>query len=133
MENNPQIQKNRRLPWTWLVLGIALLIMLGVAIISALIKDKSPPKPIGEFRQPRVDLIIQSNVGGAEVYLDGQHKGFTSDTKYQGRLFNLARKTYQITLKKEGYADGVKTVAVTGKTLTQNVRINIQPNAEVSQ
>lgn len=133
MENNPQIQKNRRLPWPWLVLGIALLIMLGAAIIPALIKDKSPPKPTGEFRQSRVDLIIQSNVGGAEVYLDGQHKGFTSDTKYQARLFNLARKTYQITLKKEGYADGMKTVEITGKALTQNVQIDIQPNGEELQ
>ena len=111
----------------WIVLGVALLIVVGAFIISQFTRDKSPPTPVGQpTRISRVNLIIQSNVVGAEVYLNGQQKTMTSTSRQEVMLFNLAPKTYQITLKKQGYADRSQTVEITGQTISQTVRIDMQ-------
>jgi hypothetical protein len=112
----------------WIILGIGLLIMLVGIIVSSTLKDKSPPRPLGPAaRIPKVNLIIHSNVGGAEVYLNDQQKAIVSDTQHKAMLFNLAPKTYQITLKKQGYADRTETIEITGQTISQIVEINLQP------
>ena len=112
----------------WIVIGIAALIVIGAIVIIPALKDDSPPRPVGKPpRIPKVNLTIQSNVGGADVYLNGQQKGITSDTHHEAMLFNLAPKTYQITLKKSGYAEATKTVEVTGYTISQAERIDLQP------
>jgi hypothetical protein len=112
----------------WIILGIGLLIMLVGIIVSSTLKDKSPPRPVGQAaRILKVNLIIHSNVGGAEVYLDDQQKAVVSDTRLKATLFNLAPKVYQITLKKQGYADRTETVEITGQTISQIVEINLQP------
>ena len=87
----------------WIVLGIGVLVVLVGIIVSSMLKDKSPPRPVGPAaRIPKVNLIIHSNVGGAEVYLNDQQKAIVSDTQHKATLFNLAPKTYQITVKKQG-------------------------------
>ena len=112
----------------WIILGAGVLIVLAGIIVSSTVKDKSPPRPLGPAaRIPKVNLIIHSNVGGAEVYLNDQQKAIVSDTQHKAMLFNLAPKTYQITLKKQGYADRTETVEITGQTISQIVEINLQP------
>lgn len=112
----------------WIILGVGLLIIIVGIIISSALKDKSPPRPVGEGpRIAKVNLIIHSNVGGAEVYLNDQQKAVVSDTHHKATLFNLPPKTYQITLKKQGYADRTETVEITGYTISQIVEIHLQP------
>ena len=112
----------------WIILGVGLLIMLVGIIISSTLKGESPPRPTGQApRIAKVNLIIHSNVSGAEVYLNDQQKAVVSDTHHKATLFNLAPKTYQITLKKQGYADRTETVEITGQTISQIVEIDLQP------
>jgi hypothetical protein len=112
----------------WIILGIGLLIMLVGIIISSTLKDKSPPRPAGQApRIQKVNLIVHSNVGGAEVYLNDQQKAIISDTHHKATLFNLAPKVYQVTLKKQGYTDRTETVDITGQTISQIVEIDLQP------
>ena len=111
----------------WIILGVGLLIIIVGIIISSTLKDKSPPRPIGEgARIPKVNLIIHSNVGGAEVYLNDQQKAIISDTHHKATLFNLAPNTYQITVKKQGYTDRTETIEITGQTISQIVEIDLQ-------
>ena len=113
----------------WIILGVGLLIMLVGIIISSSLKDESPPRPVGQaLRIPKVNLIIHSNIGGAEVYLNDQQKAIISDTHRKATLFNLAPNTYQITLKKQGYADRTETVEITGQTISQIVEIYLRPS-----
>ena len=113
----------------WIILGVGLLIMVVGIIISSTIKDKSPaPRPGPVSRIPKVNLIIHSNVGGAEVYLNDQQKAIVSDTHHKATLFNLAPNTYQITVKKQGYADRTETVEITGQTISQIVEIPLRPS-----
>ena len=129
-QQNQPAQSNKPLQGflPWIVLGIGLLIVLVGIIVSSTIKDKSPPRPVGPaVRIPKVNLIIHSNVGGAEVYLNDQQKAVVSDTRLKATLFNLAPKTYQITLKKQGYADRTETVEITGQTISQIVEIYLRP------
>ena len=112
----------------WIILGVGLLIMIVGIIISSMLKDKSAPRPTGEApRIPKVNLIVHCNVGGAEVYLNDQQKSIISDTHHKATLFNLAPNTYQITVKKQGYADRTETVEITGYTISQIVEIDLQP------
>ena len=113
----------------WIILGVGLLIMLVGIVISSTLKDKSPPRPMGEApRIQKVNLIVHSNVGGAEVYLNDQQKVVISDTHHKATVFHLAPNTYQITVKKQGYADRTETVEITGQTISQIVEINLQPS-----
>ncbi len=101
--------------------------VLGFAIVWSIHnREKGPPRPVGTYRHPRVDLIIQSNVGGAFVSVDGQQKAITSSTHNQAKLFNLAPKTYQIMLKKPGYKQRTQSVTVTGAGISQTVQIDMQ-------
>lgn len=112
----------------WIILGVGLLIMFVGIIVSSTLKDNSPaPRPGPAPRIPKVNLIIHSNVGGAEVYLNDQQKTLVSDTHHKATLFNLAPNTYQITLKKQGYTDRTETVEITGKTISQIVEIYLRP------
>ena len=127
-QNQPtQNNKTLRGSLTWIILGIGLLIMLVGIIVSSTLKDKSPPRPVGQGpRIQKVNLIIHSNIGGAKVYLNDEQKAVISDTHRKATLFHLAPNTYQITLKKQGYADRTETVEVTGQTISQIVEINLQ-------
>ena len=112
----------------WIILGVGVLIMIVGIIIGSTIKDSSPaPRPGPVPRIPKVNLIIHSNVGGAEVYLNDQQKTVISDTHQKATLFNLAPNTYQITVKKQGYADRTETVEITGQTISQIVEIYLRP------
>ena len=129
-QNNRPVRGNRKklqrfLPWA--IIGAIALIVLGIVVIPYLI-SKDPSRAPRPLRVSRVNLIIQSNVGGAEVYINGQPKGLTSDTHYQATLLNFAPKTYTVTLKKQGYAERTESVEITGEWASQTVRIDLQPN-----
>ena len=112
----------------WIILGVGLLIMVAGIIVSSTLKDNSPVPLAGPApRIPKVNLIIHSNVGGAEVYLNDQQKAIVSDTHHKATLFNLSPNTYQITVKKQGYADRTETVEITGQTISQIVEIPLRP------
>ena len=112
----------------WIILGVGVLIMVVGIIISSTIKDSSPaPRPGPAPRIPKVNLIVHSNVGGAEVYLNDQQKAIISNTHHKATLFNLAPNTYQITVKKQGYTDRTETVEITGYTISQIVEIPLRP------
>ena len=126
---NQPTQKNKipREFLPWIILGVGVLIVLVGIIISSTEKDKPLPVPGPAPRIPKVNLIVQSNVGGAEVYLNDQQKALVSDTEHKAMLFNLPPNTYQIMVKKQGYADRTETVEITGKTISQTVEIYLRP------
>lgn len=112
----------------WIILGVGVLIIVVGIIVSSTLKDSSPaPRPGPTPRIPKVNLIVHSTVGGAEVYLNGQQKALVSDTHHKATLFNLAPNTYQVTVKKQGYADRTETVEITGQTISQIVEIPLRP------
>lgn len=110
----------------WIVIGAIAIIIVGVIIVQSF-RPKSVPQPTAPMRHPRVHLIIKSNVGGAEVYLNGQQKTMISDSRHEAKLLNLGRKTHEILLKKQGYADRTELVEITGNTPSQTVQIDMQP------
>ena len=131
-QNNQQSEKNRKSRqglWPWIVIGAVVIIVLGAIIISSFQRE-DPPQPTGQIYYPRVHLTVQSNVGGAEVYLNGKQTTIISDTHRTAKLLNLARKIHQITLKKQGYVDRTKAVEIAGKTPSQTVQIDMQPTGE---
>ncbi|MCS7201441.1 MAG: PEGA domain-containing protein [Dictyoglomus sp.] len=66
-------------------------------------------------------LSIYSNPSGAEVYLNGVHRGITPLT-----ISNLSPGTYQIQLRKSGYKDLLSSVVVTSGT-TSSYNFNLTP------
>ncbi len=110
----------------WIVIGVVVIFIVGVIIIQSF-RPKTVPQPTAPMRYPRVHLIIKSNVGGAEVYLNGQQKTVVSDSRHEAKLLNLGRKTHEILLKKQGYADWTEMVEITGNTPSQTVQINMRP------
>lgn len=128
-QQNQPTQKNKipREFLPWLILGVGVLIVLVGIVISSTVKKTPVPTPGPAPRLPKVNLIVQSNIGGAEVYLNDQQKALVSDTEHKAMLFNLRPNTYQITVKKQGYADRTETVEITGKTISQTVEIYLRP------
>lgn len=110
----------------WIVIGLIVIFVVWVIIIQSF-QPKTAPQPAVPLRYPRVHLIIKSNVGGAEVYLNGQQKTVTSDSRHEAKLLNLGRKTHEILLKKQGYADRTEMVEITGNTPSQTVQMNLRP------
>ena len=110
----------------WIVIGAIAIVIVGVVTIQSF-RPKAAPQPTAPMRYPRVHLTIKSNVGGAEVYLNGQQKTMVSDSRHEAKLLNLARKTYEIRLKKQGYADRTEMVEITGQSPSQTVQIDMQP------
>ncbi len=62
------------------------------------------------------------------MYLNGQRKTVISDSRHEAKLLNLGRKTHEILLKKQGYANRTEMVEITGDSPSQTVQIDMQPN-----
>ena len=128
MQNNQQLvnyRKTRQKILFLSVCGVAIVVAIGVMVGSSL-EQASPPAPPVQMHYPRVHLTVQSNVGGADVYLQNKLITVISDTHRRAKLLNLARKTHQITLRKAGYVDRTEEVEITGKTPSQTVQIDLQ-------
>ena len=130
MKHNERSVVSRKVPQhllPWVVIGVIVIVTIGVIVIQSF-RPKTVPQPTAPMRYPRVHLTIKSNVGGAEVYLNGQQKTVTSDSRQEAKLLNLGRKTHEILLKKAGYADQTEMVEITGISPSQTVQINMQPS-----
>ena len=110
----------------WIVIGVIAIFIIGVIVVQSF-RPNSVPQPTAPMRHPRVHLIIKSNVGGAEVYLNGQRKTVISDSRREAKLLNLGRKSHEIQLKKPGYADRTEMVEITGNSPSQTIQIDMQP------
>ena len=88
---------------------ISLLVFLAVFIIIVGCKA-GEKEPVAEAPEEVVDsgsLIIESSPSSAQVYVGEGLKGETPIT-----IYNLPVGEYDITVKKDGYADFKKTVAI---------------------
>ena len=75
-------------------------------------------KPLLKRKASRVNLYIQSNVGGADVYVNGEKQSSgTRNSDLKASVFGLRPGTYEIQLKKEGYQDTVRTVELGDKAV----------------
>ena len=110
----------------WIVVGVIVLLVIGVVVIQSF-RPRTVPQPTAPMRHPRVHLIVKSNVGGAEVYLNGQQQTVTSDSRHEAKLLNLGPRTHEIVLKKQGYADRTEMVEITGDSPSQTVQVNMRP------
>ncbi|MDE0299301.1 MAG: PEGA domain-containing protein [Candidatus Poribacteria bacterium] len=129
MQQNEESTVSRKVPrnlFPWIAIG-AIAALVVIVIIIQSFRPIVAPQPTAPMRYPRVHLTIKSNVGGAEVYLNGQQKTVTSDSRREAKLLNLGRKTHEILLKKQGYTDRREMVEITGITPSQTVKIDMHP------
>ena len=66
-------------------------------------------------------LAIESNPSGADIEIDGAFVGSTPST------INVAPGSHQIAVKKKGFTDWAKTLAVTGGTIHLNAELEQVP------
>jgi eukaryotic-like serine/threonine-protein kinase len=75
-------------------------------MVSLAPKPPSLPLPVAIDQGT---LIVHANVDNAEIFVDGEQKGFTEHKEYEG-TFDVG--SHQITLKKSGYKDSQQTVEI---------------------
>lgn len=88
------------------ILALTLCITLFFALAGCKAQQESP----AEATEVVVDtgiLSVESSPSGADVYVDGEMKGATPLT-----LYNIPVKSYNVVIKKEGYADFERYVAI---------------------
>ncbi|MBC8228774.1 PEGA domain-containing protein [bacterium] len=86
-------------------------------------------KPLPKRKAYHVNLYIQSNVGGADVYVNGEKQAAgTRNSDLKASVFGLRPGTYEIQLKKEGYQDAVKTVELTGDNAVETIIMELEDN-----
>jgi predicted Ser/Thr protein kinase len=96
----PAVQ-TRRFP-ALLLGGVALLAVAVVAVVFLLLRKPSGPPPAPP-PPPSGTLVIQANADGADVYVDGELKGFTGA---DGRLTLLLDPgSHSVRVAKAGYAE----------------------------
>ena len=84
-------------------------------------------KPLPKRKASRINLYIQSNVGGADVYVNGEKQASgTRSSDLKASLFGLKPGTYEIQLKKEGYQDAVRTVEL-GDKAVETIIMELEP------
>ncbi len=80
-----------------------------------------PPAPITHLTGTVANLIVDSNVPGADIEIDGTFVGDTPST------VSVAPGSHQIVVKKKGFADWTKTLSVTGGTVHLNADLEQEP------
>jgi len=99
---------------------LALLIIFSIFVSGCKAEEK---KQVTETTEEVVDtgvLVVESSPSSAQVYVSEEFKGDSPVT-----LYNLPVGKYDITVKKEGYADFKKTATVkVGKTEKVDVTLN---------
>ena len=122
MQNQSSPPEKKRIPTVVflvpsVIVGLAIFLLIFNWVIPQMrywsvesdedVSEKSLPK----VRASRVNLYIQSNVGGADVYVNGEkQESGTNSSDMKASFFGLGPGTYEIQLKKEGYQDAVQTV-----------------------
>ena len=86
-------------------------------------------KPLPKRKAYHVNLYIQSNIDGADVYVNGEKQATgTRSSDLKASIFGLRPGTYEIQLKKEGYQDAVKTVELTGDNAVETIIMELEDN-----
>jgi len=86
-------------------------------------------KPLPKRKAYHVNLYIQSNIDGADVYVNGEKQATgTRSSDLKASIFGLRPGTYEIQLKKEGYQDAVKTVELTGDKAVETIIMELENN-----
>lgn len=83
-------------------------------------------KPLPKVKKFNVNLHIQSNVAGAEVYVNDELTTVTRNLDLQASVFNLKPGKYEIRLKKRGYQDAVKQIEIIGYKATEKINIKLE-------
>jgi hypothetical protein len=139
MQTRPSPPKKRGIPAVLVVvplvivalvvfaIGLNWFIRSGIGFRS--IETREAEKPSPKHKAYSVNLYIQSNVGGADVYINGEKQASevrSSDMK--ASIFGLRPGKYEIRLKKEGYQDAVRTVELTGDKAVQTIIMEMEAN-----
>ena len=110
-------------------IGLNWFIRSGIGFRSIETREDVSEKPLPKHKAYTVNLYIQSNVSGADVYVNGEKQASevrSSDMK--ASIFGLRPGTYEIRLKKEGYKDAVRTLELTGDKAVQTIIMEMETN-----
>lgn len=139
MQNRTSPPKKRGIPTIVVVVPLVIVALaIFLLILSWLIpkmgfksiesREDISEKPLPKVKSYYINLYIQSNVGGADVYVNGEKQASgtrTSDLK--ASVFGLKPGTYEIQLKKKGYQDTTRTVELTGDKAVETVIVELEP------
>ncbi|MFQ6044312.1 MAG: PEGA domain-containing protein [Candidatus Poribacteria bacterium] len=140
MQNRTSPPKKRGIPTIVVVIPLVIVALaIFLLILSWLIpkmgyksiesREDISEKPLPKVKSYYINLYIQSNVGGADVYVNGEKQASgtrTSDLK--ASVFGLRPGTYEIQLKKEGYKDATQTVKLTGDKAVETIIMELESN-----
>jgi len=81
------------------------------------------------------NLIVTSNVDGAEIYIDGKHVGMSSDNEKNAKPIELLAGNYIVAVRKQGYdrEDAVKVVIEPNKKAKVHFDMTVAADPEVFQ
>jgi len=71
------------------------------------------------------DLLVETNVPGAQVVLDGTQRAET-DADGQASLTNVDPGAHRLVVRKAGYASAARTVSVSGSVSSQTVQVRLE-------
>lgn len=123
---DPRKRRKHRL---YLMVGyglVAVLIALGTIILVYAASGYGIDTKTGEVIQNGL-LFVDSKPGGAEIYLNGKDKQATTSSRLV-----LEVGSYDMTLKKDGYYDWQRTIALNSQTVTRFVYPFLFPTNPVS-
>jgi len=135
LNHTPDKQKKdvtNRLILVGLIVGAIVIIGIIFLVLPYILMNRPEKSDVSEVAPKRIfqdiHLEIQSNVGGAEVYVKGENyerTKLTSSTSKKASFFNLRRGKYEVRLKKEGYQEAVKQIKITGEKPIEKRRIDM--------
>ena len=140
MQNRSSPPEKRGIPTIFVVVPLVIVALaIFLLILSWLIprmgfksiesREDVSEKPLPKRKKYHINLYIQSNVGGADVYVNGEKQSSgTRSTDLKASVFGLKPGTYEIQLKKEGYQDAVKTVELTGYNAVETIIMELEEN-----
>ncbi len=144
MQTQPSAPKPKKNILVFVIAIPAGLILIGIfwLVISLIFSSvyKSPetqevrtPPPLPKRKAYHVNIYVQSNVDGAEVYLTGESesgervekKDVTKSTDFKASFFKIRPGKYEIRMTKAGYEEAVKQVGITGERFTENIKMEL--------
>jgi hypothetical protein len=139
MQTRPSHLKKKNVPT---ILVVVPLVIIGLAVFLLILswfisrmgfksietREDVSEKPLPKTKKYHVNLYIQSNVGGADVYVNGEKQELgTRSSDLKASVFGLRPGTYEIWLKKEFYKDIVRKVELTGDKAAETVIMEMAP------
>ena len=140
MQTRPSPPKKRGIP---VILVVIPLVIIGLVVFLLILswfiprmgfksietREDVSEEPLPKHKVYHVNLYIQSNVGGADVYVNGEKQASgTRSSDLKASVFGLKPGKYEIRLKKEGYKDAVRTVELTGDKAVETIIMEMEEN-----